>query len=316
MHGRSPRSGASGMVRFDYSAQAFGLSFQGNRPLPEMNPFYGETLPGSIIDIEWCDAEPGPSPVASEPFRATDKTFDLQVPGVADYSVAADRIAIKPKPDADDRSIRTFLFGSAIGALLHLRGMTVLHGSAVALPDGSAAVFCGHSTAGKSTLAAALGARKHPALADDITAVRFDAAGQAWCLPGLARTKLWRDALDTLGLAQHASAATRVMPDLDKHSLSLVTGTQPLPLRRFYELQARDEGGPLTCSAVTGIDKVTLLLAHVYRPAYVHAMGLQPALLRNAAALARQLGIHRIVRPRHEPTLPAIVAWLEAQWAA
>ena len=64
------------------------------------------------------------------------------------------------------------------------------------------------------------------------------------------------------------------------------------------------------------MDKVTLLLTHTYRPSYVQAMGRQPAQLRSAAALARQLQVHRIVRPRHEPTLDAIVNCLERQWAS
>ena len=311
--------GADGLAatQVENRGRAFQLHFRATQPLPELTPCDGLASPDSAIDIDW--GEPAglsnDSPTRDAPFHFNDRGFHLQIPGVASYHVTALRIAVTPDPDADDRSIRTFLFGSAIGALLHLRGLTVLHGSAVALPDGSAAVFCGQSTAGKSTLAAALAGRGHLALADDITAVRFDADGQAWCLPGLARTKLWRDALDTLGLADRASAATRVMPDMDKHLLPLATGGQPLPLRRIYEIQARDEGGPLAFSAVTGMDKVTLLLTHVYRPSYAQAMGRYPALLRDAASLARQLSVNRIVRPRHEPTLDAIVGWLESQWA-
>jgi hypothetical protein len=248
-------------------------------------------------------------------FHFSDGAFHLQVTNIASYRVTADRIVIAPEPDADDRSIRAFLFGSAIGALLQMRGLMVLHGSAIAMPDGGVAVFCGHSTAGKSTLAAALATRGHPALADDLTAVCFDADGGAWCLPGLARTKLWRDALESLGLADRTNASTRVMPEMDKHSLHLATSARPAPLRRFYELLAAD-GGSLTFGPATGLDKLNLLLAHTYRPAYVQALGRQPALLRKVAALAPRLKASRIVRPRGEPTLDAIVAWLEEQWAS
>lgn len=306
------------MAPFVPAGQAFELMFSCSHPLPELSAAVGDAAPaGHVVDVAWMS--PLPSQVLEAPagdgFVVAGDTFKLRVPGVATYSVTADRIVITPEPGADDRSIRAYLFGSAIGVLLHLRGLTVLHGSAVALPDGSAAVFCGQSTAGKSTLAAALAARGHPALADDITAVRFDAAGQAWCLPGLARTKLWRDAIDTLGLAHHTSADTRVLPQLDKHTVPLATAARPVPLSRFYELQAHDGGGPLSFQPVSGMDKVTLLLTHGYRPAYALAMGRQPALLRGAAALARQLEVDRIVRPRNEPTLGAIVQWLEAQWA-
>ena len=306
------------MAQVGHAGQAFGLRVSSNHPLPELTPL--DTAAPSTqggVEIDWREPVPAalPDEAQREQSLASGDSFHLKIPGVAVYDITSSRITVTPQAQVDDRSIRVFLFGSAFGALLHVRGLTVLHGSAVALPDGSAAVFCGQSTAGKSTLAAALAGRGHLALADDITAVRFDADGQAWCLPGLARTKLWRDALDTLGLADRASAATRVMPDMDKHLLPLATGSQPLPLRRIYEIQARDEGGPLAFSAVTGMDKVTLLLTHVYRPSYAQAMGRYPALLRDAASLARQLTVNRIVRPRHEPTLDAIVGWLESQWA-
>lgn len=299
------------------TGQAFELLFRSRHPLTELSSGAGQAAPDSAVDLDWGEPAPvgPPNPARDAPFHVSDGVFHLQVPDIASYRVTANRIAIAPEPDADDRSIRAFLFGSAIGALLQMRGLMVLHGSAVAMPDGGAAVFCGHSTAGKSTLAAALATRGHPALADDITAVRFDADGRAWCLPGLARTKLWRDALQALGLEDRADASTRVMPDMDKHSLHLATSARPAPLRRFYELQAQD-GGALTFGTVTGLDKLNLLLTHTYRPAHVQAMGRQPMLLRNAATLAPRLLASRIVRPRGEPTLDAIVAWLEQQWTS
>ena len=299
------------------TGDAFGLRFRSSHPLPELNCGTGEAAADSVVELDWVDDAPmsPPIPARDLPFQFSGGAFHLRVPDIAAYRVTANRIAIAPQAGADDRSIRAFLFGSAIGALLQMRGLMVLHGSAIAMPDGGAAVFCGHSTAGKSTLAAALASRGHPALADDITAVRFDADGVAWCLPGLARTKLWRDALETLGLAHRVDASTRVMPEMDKHSLHLATSARPAPLRRFYELQAAD-GGALTFGSATGLDKLNLLLTHTYRPAYVQVMGRQPALLRHAAALAPRLQASRIVRPRGEPTLEAIVAWLEQQWAS
>ena len=299
------------------TGQAFELLFRSRHPLTELSSGTGQAAPDSVVDLDWCEPAPDRPPDLARdvPFHVSGGTFHLQVPGIASYSVTANRIAITPESDAADSSIRAFLFGSAIGALLQMRGLTVLHGSAVGLPDGGAAVFCGQSTAGKSTLAAALAARGHPALADDITAIRLDADGQGWCLPGLARTKLWRDALQHLGLEHRVDDGTRVMPDMDKHSLSVVTADAPMPLRRFYELQAID-GGELAVTPVTGIAKLHTLLAHAYRPHFLQAMGRQGDLLRSAAALVPRLDMQRIVRPRQGQTLDAIVAQLEQQWRA
>lgn len=305
------------MTSFCFKGQAFGLQFCGNRPLPEMSSSLEASVVSPSISLDWLDSGLSDSaePEGAASLHFSDGIFALQIPGVASYQVTTDRIAITPQPNADDRSVRAFLFGSAIGALLQLRGLMVLHGSAIALPTGEAAVFCGHSTAGKSTLAAALAARGYPALADDVTAIRFDADGRAWCLPGLARTKLWRDALETLGLSSRTTASTRVLPDIDKHSIHLTTSAEPARLRRFYELQTA-EGGTLGFGPVQGMDKVNLLLNHAYRPANLKLMDRQSTLLRQAAMLAPQLLASRIVRPREEPTLDTIVQHLEHQWAS
>ena len=302
------------MTGLEHCGLAFELCFRSNRPLPEMSACADAAGPQDEVRIDWLPASPAAAEVGtSMSFRADDAYFHLHMPEVARYQVGFDRITVAPAEQADDRSVRAFLFGSAIGALLYRRGLTVLHGSTVELPDGSAAVFCGHSGAGKSTLAAALATRGYPVLADDVTAVRVDAAGRAWCLPGLARTKLWRDALDTLGLAERASVASRVMPHIDKHALSMSTATRAAPLRRFYELQAVD-GAALAFASVTGMAKVSMLMSHAYRPEFVQAMGLQGELLRGTAALAPGLRVARIQRPRQASTLEAIVTWLEQQW--
>lgn len=295
---------------------AFGIRFCSTLAFTEIGP---EALPHAGDDttaIEWQDTPTGHESDSDDlQWMDADGAFQLRVPGIARFAVTPRRITVHPAPGADERSVRTFLFGSAVGALLQLRGLTVLHGSAVGMPDGGAAVFCGPSTAGKSTLAAALAARGHPALADDITAIRLDANGQGWCLPGLARTKLWRDALQHLGLEHRAGDGTRVMPDIDKHSLSVVTADKPMPLRRFYELQAL-AGGELSVKPVAGIAKLNTLLSHAYRPRFLQVMGRQADLLRSAAALVPRLQMSRIQRPRQGQTLDAIVAQLEAQWRA
>lgn len=296
--------------------QAFEIAFCAGRSFAELGLGPCASVTDDTVHIDWRDG-----PVGDEPDREdlqwmdAERAFQLRVPGIARFSVTPRQIAVCPVPGIDERSVRAFLFGSAIGALLQLRGLTVLHGSAVGMPDGGAAVFCGQSTAGKSTLAAALAARGHPALADDITAIRLDADGQGWCLPGLARTKLWRDALQHLGLEHRVGDSTRVMPDMDKHSLSLVTADKPMPIRRFYELQALDDG-VLSVTPISGLAKLNTLLSHAYRPHFLQVMGRQADLLRSAAALVPRVQMSRIQRPRQGQTLDAIVASLEAQWRA
>ncbi len=266
--------------------------------------------------IDWCPARPQAACLGLKPFRMTDAGFELSIPGLCDFLISPTRIAIFPAPNVEEQSIRAYLLGSAIGALLHLRGLTVFHGSAVLLPDGTSAMFCGLSTAGKSTLAATLASRGHAALTDDVTAVRIGDDGMPWCLPGLARTKLWRDALERLGLDDQANATNQVLPDMDKYCLPVETASQPALLTRFYELQVDEVSSePLNFTEIKGVDKLHVLLAQVYRSGYLKAMGRQNSLLSATSRMAKSLTMHRISRPRQSHTLPAIVDWLEAQWS-
>lgn len=300
-----------------YTGQAFGLTFHCQQALPELTACPRSPADSATVVIDWgptVEPAPSPGPVQSL-FSGTPNSFELLVPGIATYRITAERIAISPAPGAAPSSVRTFLVGSAIGALLQLRGFTMLHGSAVQLPDGQAGVFCGSSTAGKSTLAAALAQRGHPLLADDLTALRFDEAGRAWCLPGLARTKLRRHALNMLGLTALASAENQVRPDLEKYSLPFELATRPAPLSRYYELRAPEQGN-LTFSEIKGLAKFKVLMAHTYRPSFLPAMGLQALHLQRISMLMPQFAASRIDRPRKTQTLDAIANWLEAEWRA
>ena len=88
------------------------------------------------------------------------------------------QIVIDAAPDATDRNVRLFLLGSALGALLHQRGLLPLHANAIDL-GGGAVAFSGHSGAGKSTIAAWFHDRGHRILADDVCVVGFDQSGRA-----------------------------------------------------------------------------------------------------------------------------------------
>lgn len=299
----------------DGRQQAFGLSFVSGREFAELNRVsIGSALPAT--DLRWGDTPPTlPLPHTSRGlWQARPGEFLLTVPRVARYYVVPDGITVSPEPEASDETVRLFLFGSAIGALLHLNGILALHGSAVRLPDGKgAALFTGVSTAGKSTLAAALAQRGYPPLADDIAAVHFDATGRAWLYPGLARCKLWGNALDKLNLC--ADAGERLRPDLDKYSIELATWAEPEPLAHVYELLPREQG-EVTLAPIKGLEKLRLLDRQTYRPAFVDGLGLRSDHLRRLGQLATQASMGQIIRPYSQAsTLDAIIARLIQDWA-
>ena len=123
----------------------------------------------------------------------------MSIPDAGDYLITnGNRIEVRAKKGAADRNVRLFLLGSAMGLLLHQRGLLPLHANAVEI-DGCAVAFLGESGAGKSTLAAWFQERGHRIIADDVCVVAFDGEGQVWAQPGIPRYRLWRQSLHALG---------------------------------------------------------------------------------------------------------------------
>jgi hypothetical protein len=89
-----------------------------------------------------------------------------------------------------DGDWQRLLVAQVLPLVAALRGLHVIHASAVALGDGAIA-FAGPSGAGKSTLATELARAGHPMLAEDVLALRLERGGPiaepGLSLPGLPR---------------------------------------------------------------------------------------------------------------------------------
>jgi hypothetical protein len=169
-------------------------------------------------------------------YQARPNHFLLRMDKIAAFLISNGReVLIDRAPEATDDEILLFLFGSAFGALLHQRGLLVLHASAVETARG-AALFVGHSGNGKSTLAAALRKRGYRILADDVCSLALDAAGQPVVLPGFPQLKLWADTAKKL--EQETEPLRRVRPQLEKFALPVEDGfvNEPRPLFAVYHL--------------------------------------------------------------------------------
>lgn len=184
----------------------------------------------------------------------------LHVPNVARFLVqGGNSIRIDPEPGVDDDSLRLFLLGSALGALLMQRGYLVLHGNAIRVGD-QCLVCVGHSGAGKSTLAAGFMQRGYAVLADDVVPVNEGCCA----LPGFPRIKLWQDVADQLGI--DTSTLRRIQPDIDKfnYPLSRQFWGAPVPIRWVYLLSS-DDSDRIQCEAMRGMRRFQTLLGNTYR---------------------------------------------------
>jgi hypothetical protein len=193
-----------------------------------------------------------------------------------------------------------------LGVLLQQHGYLTLHASAVAI-GAQAIAFLGHRGEGKSTIAAALHARGHAIVADDIVAVELD-AGKASVYPGFPRLKLWPDALSSLG--EDAQTLSRLRPELEKRCRPAPHGFHraPLPIGRLYVLA---DGATPSIEALGPQEGIVELLRHSYGIQALHAAGGAAAHLRQCSALAACTEVRRLQRPRSLAGLPTLASVVE-----
>ena len=178
-----------------------GLRVRSTLAMPELFPWRGDDRqPDVEISFEPIE-EPAEAPIFIRTFSKlwADGTYILELDNVGRFFVGSGRvIKVNPAPGAQESELRLFTLGTCLGILCHQRGLYPLHASSVNI-DGGAVLFAGDSGKGKSTIAAALGARGHTLLADDISVVD---ASVPHLLPAYPQRKLSPDSLEALGL-QH-----------------------------------------------------------------------------------------------------------------
>ena len=270
----------------------FGLRVASTMPLPDLTETPGDDAPDVTIDMGAL-----PPPTAPEPMglSITPAGAMLNVPEAGRYLVTdGNRIVVDPRPDVTERTVRLYLLGSAIGAVLHQRGLLPLHANVIAF-NGAAVAFMGHSGAGKSTLASRFHDRGLPILGDDVCVVRQDGGGPAMAQPGLPRMRLWADALAASGRVAGDYPAS--FDDMDKYDVpTAAIASAPLPLAAIYDLRAAAPGAPGAITPLKGVEAVQALVANTYRGGFLPMLdGVQRHLMQ-CVALSRQVPVFRLDR--------------------
>jgi hypothetical protein len=195
-------------------------------------------------------------------------------------------VTVEPAPGTDLTDARSILMAPVQAVLWHQRGLLPLHASVVGV-GGRAVALAGPSGAGKSTLAAVLALQGHDVLADDICII--DAAFGADVLPGTRRLRLWRDALDHLGIA--VDGLPRALSRREKYLIE--GGEWEEPERQKLAaivLLSRHAGDAVTIERLRGARSIIELQGVVHMPEAARALGLDPAIFTALTKLA-SLGV-------------------------
>lgn len=234
-------------------------------------------------------AEDSPASMDASPGR-----FELQIPGVARYLVEQGRtITVEPVPGSDAAAVRLFLLGSAIGALLHQRGVLPLHGAALRSSEGYV-VIVGVSGAGKSSLAAALRKRGWPLASDDISAVRL-VDGRPCLFPGYPESKVWPDVLT--GLGDDPDEFTRVRASIEKRRVPVANFCDEVgPIATVIALTTGNVEQPAFTELSSG-SQMVVLKRNIYRAGLSVSLGAHGDHFATIAELANQTRMWHLKRP-------------------
>jgi len=192
------------------------------------------------------------------------------------------------EPGTPPEEVEALRGGFLRAVLNHVRGMTTLHASSVATPDGVLS-FAGVSGSGKSTMAAAMCERRGlELLADDVTPI-CARCSDVCVAPTSGRTLLLQDTLVALGLAG--------APGRKLATPARTAATSARPLRAIVQLEFDQTLDAPVLRRLRGHEAVGTILKNTFHFA-LDDVALRQAELDNLFAIAGAAGIYELRRPR------------------
>jgi len=207
------------------------------------------------------------------------------------------------------KEIRLFLLGSVIGALLHQKGIFVLHGSSVA-KNNQATIFTGVSSAGKSSIAFAMYKKGYSFVSDDLSV--FEIADDTCSIqPGIPQFKVWKDVLDHLN---YIKILDKVRPEIEKYSIPISSSVEKsaVEIRNIISISTKNTPG-IRLEELFGASKFSLLRRHTYRLQYLLDMKQSLSHFHNLSVLSAKLRVFKLERPRTPLNINEIATFIERE---
>ncbi len=229
-----------------YRYRAFGLVFDSELELPELDRT--DRSLDADVRIRLRPINRTALNVGRSTYEYSSTEQFLHWPGVGSFLIRGTGVIdIEAAPGAGAGLLRLPLLGPVMALLLHLRGMLVLHASAVSI-NGRIAVFVGNKGAGKSTTTAAAVERGHLLFTDDLLALSFAGTGQPEAFPGFPSVKLVSDCSHLFSL-QGADDLAAPIADFPKQIRRLRNAFADAPAMpaRIYVLKRANETSILPC---------------------------------------------------------------------
>jgi hypothetical protein len=219
-------------------------------------------------------------------------------------------ITVDPMPSSDTQAIAPWIQNASLSLILHQRGFLVMHASAVEI-DGHAVAFIGECGWGKSTTAAAMHARGHRLLADDVVAIRLDNDGRPVVISGFPHLKITDEAVRFMG--EDPTALSTVVDDPQKllRLSQSAPPDHPLPLAAVFVLAE----GETCCVEPLGANRaLPELMRHAFVARYTEFLKLTNTAalhFKNCTGVLRHTSVCQLRRPKSFALLGQLAALAE-----
>ena len=270
----------------------FGLQLRSEIELPELRA----VAPSGDPDVEILQGSIPCADRMAEGYLLGNDGAGFVIDDVAGFWISdGQRIVIEPQPGVAGSNVRLYLLGSAMGVLLHQRGLLPLHANCVEI-DGHGIAFLGRSGAGKSTLASAFYDRGFRVVGDDVCVIDFDRSGQAFVTQGIPRLRLWEEALAVSSLnAADYQLSYAGDEQYRKFDVPVDSVDTRLPLAAIYRLS---EGSGLGFRKLEGAAAAEAVFANTYRGSYLRAVGDPISHWAQSTRLLGAIPVFEFSRPR------------------
>lgn len=249
------------------------------------------------IEISSVDLEKLTNPRFScSTIQVNEDDFYLNVHEVANYRVLnGNNIQVYPHKNADTASIKLFLNGSVLGAVLHQRATLPFHGSCFEYNQ-KGILICGVSGAGKSSVTAAFCKNGAQFINDDITPVEITEKGIS-IIPIKTNIKLWDDSLLKLNIA--ISNLEKIRPSLEKFYLPVDKDFEKQQNLHHIFILGTHQKDSFEAFELEGMAKFNALRKQIYRRIYLKGMPeTEKTYFKQLFQLGKNVRVTRIIRPQ------------------
>ena len=283
-----------------YKYLGFGMHIASEIEFPEL-------LPADFKDAE-ISIVLGKTPESLEGADVTKRAFSsiskdeylLTIKNICRYYVGhGNRIVAEPVAGIDEHSLRLFLLGTVMAAILYQRGNIPLHASAI-VKNGELILFAGNSGAGKSTLLAWLATKGYDIFTDDVCVLQNNIPVNT----GICGTasypmiKLWEDAILQLDNGIF-NKDFKVRPQLPKYGQFFYDTfrKESLPVDKIFILSPKNNVDEITVKRLEGIQAFRQMEKQAYKYQLITNTKLRNLHFSLLSQLINQAQIFEVIRP-------------------